>query len=125
MPTLFDETFEYLEFSGGGYGSDGLWADGDASVSTVRGTIQPATGMEALRQGQGSRDGGLVKVYSSSELAPKERGTNDGGWVSKGGRVYQVDSEDAHSYLFGGHWVYTAHLVAPGDVPEAVSEVFG
>lgn len=124
MPTLFDEWFTYAEPAAGSYGSDGLWTDGDLSVRTVKGTIQPESAYEATRDAQGSRDSGIVRVYSSERLAAKERAGSDGGWVSKGGRTYQLDSEDPHTYLFGGHWIYSAHLVAPVDVPDAVAEAF-
>lgn len=122
MATLFARSFLYSEQGKPTADLEGNSVPGKLSQRTVRGTIQPVTGEEAIAYSEGSRNTGMVKVYSSEKLAAR---TQDGieaiGYVKQGGYWYEIVDELVYGNLPNiTHWKYIASKVPPAQIPEAL-----
>lgn len=122
MATVFARTFRYCELVKPHFDVEGNGVPGSKSERTVKGTIQPVSGEEAIAYSEGARNTGIVKVYSSEMLAAR---TQDGaeaiGYIQQGGYWYEIVDE----LVFGNlpkitHWKYIASKVPPAQIPEAL-----
>ncbi|MBO5531652.1 MAG: hypothetical protein J5977_04245 [Fibrobacter sp.] len=122
MATLFARTFTYHEMSKPTLDSFGNMVEGTFTTRTVRGTIQPVTGEEAIAYQEGGRNTGVVKIYSSERLAARtQEGTEAIGYVNQGGFWYEITDE----LVFGNlpkitHWKYIACKVPAAQVPKGL-----
>lgn len=122
MATVFARTFRYCELVKPYFDSEGNAVSETKSERTVRGTIQPVTGEEAIAYSEGSRNTGMVKVYSSERLAAR---TQDGaeaiGYIQQGGYWYEIVDELVFCNLPNiTHWKYIASKIPPAQIPEAL-----
>ncbi|MCQ2102281.1 MAG: hypothetical protein MJY98_03540 [Fibrobacter sp.] len=122
MATVFARTFRYCELVKPHFDSEGNAVSEMKSERTVRGTIQPVTGEEAIAYSEGSRNTGMVKVYSSERLAAR---TQDGaeaiGYIQQGGYWYEIVDELVFCNLPNiTHWKYIASKIPPAQIPEAL-----
>ena len=126
MSTAFaNRTFVYVECSAGAYQTDGTYLEGSATQRTVNGTIQPMSCKETLDYSDGSRNTGLVKVYSNERLTSRTRGEGSGGFVSLGGIIYRLTDEMIYQNSVMSHWKYIGCLVPENEVPASVSQILG
>ena len=122
MATLFARTFTYHETVKQGFDSFGNPVAAPFTERTVRGTIQPITGEEAIAYQEGGRNTGIVKIYSSERLAARtQEGTQAIGYVNQGGFWYEITDE----LVFGNlpkitHWKYIACKVPAAQVPKGL-----
>lgn len=122
MATVFARTFRYCELVKPHFDSEGNAVSETKSERTVRGTIQPVTGEEAIAYSEGSRNTGMVKVFSSERLAAR---TQDGaeaiGYIQQGGYWYEIVDELVFCNLPNiTHWKYIASKIPPAQIPEAL-----
>ena len=102
--------------------SFGNMVEGTFTTRTVRGTIQPVTGEEAIAYQEGGRNKGVVKIYASERLAARtQEGTEAIGYVNQGGFWYEITDE----LVFGNlpkitHWKYIACKVPAAQVPKGL-----
>lgn len=121
MATLFNRSIEAVTESAPSYAPDGSYVPGTFSVRTVRGTVQPMSGMETVPAVAASRNTGTAKVYSSERLEFRREGENAGrGYVRLGGALYELVDELPNRNGLIDHWKYIACLVPPSQVPEAL-----
>lgn len=127
MSTVLDREFIYAECADGSYNSEGEWVPGAVSYRTVRGTVQPMTGKECLAYSGGSRNSGLVSVFSSEILKSRTQGGNEGGYVRLGACVYQLENEQILQLLDEDvdHIEYTGCLVPEKDIPDGIKDALG
>lgn len=121
MATLLCRSFEAVTESAPSYAPDGSYIPGTFSVRSVRGTVQPMSGMETVPAVAASRNTGTAKVYSSERLAFRREGESSGrGYVRLGGALYELVDELPNRNGLVSHWKYVACLVPPSQVPEAL-----
>lgn len=123
MATLFNRSFEYREIARGDFDASGNPVLGDEIlVRTIRGTVQPVTGQEAIPYSEGGRNTGVVKVYSSERLAARTQdGAKAQGYVKQGGFWYEIVDELVFENLPKiTHWKYIATKIPAAQIPEAL-----
>lgn len=126
MSTAFaNRTFVYVECSAGAYQTDGSYLEGPTTQRTVNGTIQPMSCKETLAYTDGSRNTGLVKVYSNERLSSRTRGEGSGGFVSIGGIVYRLADEMIYQNSVMSHWKYIGCMVPENEIPASVFQILG
>lgn len=120
MSTLFNSKLTFYAAPKPAYGTDGLPLAVEAAARTVRGTIQPVTGEEALAISHGTRNTGVVKVYASERLAARSQQGESTGWVvGASGRVYELTEELPFRNLGTiGHWKYVGSEVPAAQIPD-------
>ena len=122
MATLFARTFTYRETVKQGFDSFGNPVAAPFTERTVRGTIQPITGEEAIPYQEGGRNTGVVKIYSSERLAARTQEGSAQGYVSQGGYWYEIVDELVYGNLPKiPHWKYIACKVPAAQMPEGLT----
>lgn len=97
--------------------------EGEKSVRSVRGTVQPLNGKETVPAIAASRNTGTVKVYSTERLDFRAEDGTALGYVMCGGFLYEIVDELPYQNLGPiKHWKYIACLVPPSQIPALLLE---
>lgn len=120
MATLLNRSFQFFKMA------LSRTDEGDQVLSiaeqrTVKGTIQPLNGQEAVTYLAGSRVTGSAKVYSSERLPFRTENSEDTAFVKFAGAVYELTEELPFQNVTAvSHFKYIASLVPPSQVPEVL-----
>ena len=111
MSTLFPKLISYESSITGAY-VDGTWVEGTKDIKTFLGGVQPASGKDIESLSTGRRDKGIVKVYSTIELAvSEESGNTSGDIVHYRGKRWELIYEGGFQNGLIPHFKYMAQYI--------------
>lgn len=94
-PGMFEST-TLIRYAAGAY-TNGRWAAGTATQSTIVASVQPATSDDLLRLDEGFRTAGGCVVYSQAELRTANEATGrSADRIVWNGENWEVQKVDGH-----------------------------
>ena len=122
MATLLNRQFQFFEMQLS-HNDDGDSILSVVGSRTVKGTIQPLNGQEAVTYLAGSRETGSVKVYSSDPLSFRNEDGSKTGFIKFAGSVYELTQQLMYQNVgVVAHFKYIASLVPPSQVPQELKD---